>query len=108
MLFKDQVLYTFVPIGTSDEHLSLLEHLAPLQARLSSIIVTNATGGRLDRCHEMPLVHAVRRFTGARSYREYERVRVPMLWRGQQHFLDRRGCFNGREGGPEVIGQLAR
>lgn len=28
------------PPGTSDEHLSLLEHLAPLQARLSSIIVT--------------------------------------------------------------------
>ncbi|KLO20670.1 P-loop containing nucleoside triphosphate hydrolase protein [Schizopora paradoxa] len=28
------------PPGTSDEHLSLLEHLAPLQSRLSSIIVT--------------------------------------------------------------------
>ncbi|KAF8632984.1 hypothetical protein AX15_001581 [Amanita polypyramis BW_CC] len=28
------------PPGTSDEHISLLEHLAPLQSRLSSIIVT--------------------------------------------------------------------
>ncbi|KAG8997877.1 cytosolic Fe-S cluster assembly factor cfd1 [Tulasnella sp. JGI-2019a] len=28
------------PPGTSDEHLSLMEHLAPLQSRLSSIIVT--------------------------------------------------------------------
>lgn len=27
-------------IGTSDEHISLLEHLAPLQPRLSSVIVT--------------------------------------------------------------------
>jgi len=28
------------PPGTSDEHLSIMEHLAPLQSRLSSIIVT--------------------------------------------------------------------
>ncbi len=27
-------------IGTSDEHISLLEHLTPLQSRLSSVIVT--------------------------------------------------------------------
>jgi hypothetical protein len=27
-------------VGTSDEHISLLEHLAPLQSRLSSVIVT--------------------------------------------------------------------
>lgn len=27
-------------IGTSDEHISLLEHLAPLQSRLSAVIVT--------------------------------------------------------------------
>lgn len=27
-------------IGTSDEHISLLEHLAPLQPRLSAVIVT--------------------------------------------------------------------
>ncbi|KAF8733931.1 hypothetical protein AX14_003552 [Amanita brunnescens Koide BX004] len=28
------------PPGTSDEHISLMEHLAPLQSRLSSVIVT--------------------------------------------------------------------
>jgi hypothetical protein len=41
MLFaEDLYLLSLSTIGTSDEHLSLLEHLAPLQHRLSSIIVT--------------------------------------------------------------------
>lgn len=30
----------FVCVGTSDEHLSLIEHLAPVHSRLSTVIVT--------------------------------------------------------------------
>ncbi len=34
------LIKTHVGVGTSDEHLSLLEHMAPVHSRLSSVIVT--------------------------------------------------------------------
>jgi hypothetical protein len=34
------VIDAFYFAGTSDEHLSLMEHLSPLQSRLSSVVVT--------------------------------------------------------------------
>ena len=33
-------MYLFLRVGTSDEHLSLIEHLAPIHSRLSAVIVT--------------------------------------------------------------------
>ncbi|KDQ17698.1 hypothetical protein BOTBODRAFT_29857 [Botryobasidium botryosum FD-172 SS1] len=61
------------PPGTSDEHLSLMEHLAPLSSRLSSVIVTTPQAVALSdvikclsftRAVELPVIGLVENMSG--------------------------------------------